>query len=99
MSKPIFKVFYGKASPLWVQLSPEEREQIMSKMDAALEAVGAKRTLFLYTGWSSDKWRYAGVEEYPDIDAVQKYHAALYDLNWSLYFEGDSLLGNEPDST
>jgi hypothetical protein len=37
----------------------------------------------------------AGVEEFPNIEAVQKYMAALHELNWDRYTEATSLLGTK----
>ena len=40
-------------------------------------------------------WIWAGVEEFPNIDTVQKYMTALYELNWSRYCEASSVLGTK----
>jgi hypothetical protein len=34
-----------------------------------------------------------GVEQFPNIEAVQKHHALLEDLNWFRYAESNSYLG------
>jgi hypothetical protein len=36
---------------------------------------------------------FAGVEEFPNIEAVQKYMAALQELNWNRYVESTNVLG------
>jgi hypothetical protein len=36
-----------------------------------------------------------GVEEFPDMDALHGYHAALSKLNWLRYTDGISLIGTE----
>jgi hypothetical protein len=38
---------------------------------------------------------WAGVEECPNIEAVQKYMAALHELHWDRYVEGNSVLGTK----
>jgi len=57
--------------------------------------LGAKRVLLCRTYWSTDEWLWAGVEEFPDIEAVQKYMETLNELNWGRYTEATSLLGTK----
>ena len=40
-----------------------------------------------------DQWSFAGVEEFPHMEAVQKYMAALNELDWFRYVEGRNVLG------
>src|SRR6516165_1511446 len=73
MSEPIYKFFRGRFLPDWYQLSKEEQESILAKLTDALAKLGAKRVLLCRTYWSTDEWLWAGVEEFPNIEAVQKY--------------------------
>ena len=82
----------------WYQLSKEEQNSLEAKLDAALENVGGKRPLLCNASWSSDQWSVAGMEEFPNIEAVQKYMAALQELNWFRYCEGRSVLGTKWES-
>ena len=50
------------------------------------------------TNWSSDQWSFAGMEEFPDIEAVQNYMAAADNLNLFRYVEATSVLGTKFES-
>jgi hypothetical protein len=38
---------------------------------------------------------WAGVEEFPNLEAVQKYMATLQELHWPRYAEGSNVLGTK----
>ena len=95
MSEPIYKFFRGGFLPDWYQLSQEQQKSLLAKLNEALEKVGAKRMLLCNAYWCTDQWIYAGVEEFPNIEAVQKYMATLQELNWDRYTEATSLLGTK----
>jgi hypothetical protein len=44
---------------------------------------------------SSDQWAFAGVEEFPNIEAVQNYIAAINEFNWFRYVESTNVLGTK----
>jgi hypothetical protein len=98
MAEPIYKFFMGRFLEAWYQLSKEEQDSLIAKLSEALEKVGAKRAILCNTNWSSDQWLYAGVEEFPNIEAVQKYMAVLQELNWFRYCEGTNVLGTKSGS-
>lgn len=60
-----------------------------------LEKVGAKRVLTCTPTWSSEQWMLFGVEEFPDIEAVQKFTELLYERDHFRYLESVSMLGLE----
>jgi hypothetical protein len=95
MSEPIYKFFRGGFLPDWYQLSKEEQESILAKQNDALAKLGVKRVILCKTYWSTDEWLWAGVEEFPNIEAVQKYMVALQELNWPRYVEGSTVLGTK----
>jgi hypothetical protein len=78
---------WARFSEAWYQLSEEERNSLKAKHDEAFEKAGAKRPIICDSSWSSDQWSFAGVEEFPNIEAVQDYMAALNELNWFRYVE------------
>ena len=43
--------------------------------------------------WSSEKWWFWGVEEYPSIEAVQEYAKVLVEIGWLRYIDSETLLG------
>jgi hypothetical protein len=95
MSEPIYKFFRGRFLPDWYQLSKEEQESILAKLNDALAKLGAKRVLLCKAYWATDEWLWAGVEEFPNIEAVQKYMATLQELNWGRYAHASSVLGTK----
>ena len=95
MSEPIYKFFMGRFLPDWYQLSKEEQESLIDKLHEALQKLGGKTIIHCNTYWSSDQWMWAGVEEFPNFEAVQKYMATLQELNWGRYTEATSLLGTK----
>ena len=98
MPEPIYKFFMGRFLDAWYQLSKEEQDSLVAKLDEALEKVGAKRPILCNSNWSSDQWSFAGIEEFPNIEAVQNYSAALNELNWFRYCESTSVLGTKLES-
>jgi uncharacterized protein DUF6616 len=93
MAKPIYKVFIGKPTEAWYQLSQEEQNNQFAKVQQALEQVGGKSVVACDSSWTSEQWLFFGVEEFPDIEAVQSYSEALNKLNWFRYIESMTLLG------
>jgi hypothetical protein len=95
MAQPIYKVFMGRFLEAWYQLSKEEQNSLEAMLNEALEKVGGKRPILCNTSWSSDQWSFVGVEEFPNIEAVQKYMATLQELNWFRYCESTNVLGTK----
>jgi hypothetical protein len=95
MAGPIYKFFMARFSEAWYQLSKEEQKSFVAKLDEALEKAGGKRLIICDTNWSSDQWLFAGMEEFPNIEAVQNYMAAVSELNLFRYDESISVLGTK----
>lgn len=95
MAAPIYKVFMGKPSGAWHRLAADEQHRLMQQVDAALAAAGGRRLFFGDGSWSSDRWQIAGVEEFPSIEAVQQFTAALAELNWPQYHDSISVLATD----
>jgi hypothetical protein len=95
MAKTIYKMFQTKLTEAWYQLSKEERDALMSKVSESLKSVGAKSVVTCSSVWSSEQYVIFGVEEYPDIEAVQKHTENLWNLNWFRYIESTSTLGTK----
>jgi hypothetical protein len=98
MAETIYKFFTGRFLEAWYQLSNEQQDSLVAKLNEALEKAGAKRLILCNTNWSSDQWSWAGVEEFPNIESVQKYMAVLQELNWFRYCEGSNVLGTKRES-
>ena len=95
MAQPIYKLFLAKPSEAWHRLSEDEQNSLATKLGEAFESVGGKRPIQCNSAWASEQWPFWGVEQFPDIEAVQKYTELLSELNWFRYFEATTVLGTE----
>src|SRR5918997_757933 len=87
MAQPIYKLFQGKFTEAWYQLAPDEQAQLMAKVGEALAHVGGKTIVLCNPGWANEQWTFWGVEQFPDIEAVQQHNALLNELNWFRYLD------------
>ena len=95
MAGPIYKLWMFKPTEAWYQLSKEEQDNFSNKIDEDLEKVGGKRLITCTPTWSTERWLAFGVEEFPDIEAVQKFTNLLMERDHFRYIEVDSMLGSE----
>ena len=95
MAKAIYKFWRTRPTGFWYQLSKEHRDEHLAKMQHALEEVGGKSVLMCDADWSSEEWRYVGVESFPDIEAVHAYARRLHAIDHYRYFHSESMLGTE----
>lgn len=93
MTEPIYKMFHARWTEAWYQLSEEQREAIFAKMTETGERLGIKSVVVCDSSWTSDKWLFWGVEEYPDMQALQEYSRYLSELDWFRYVDAETLLG------
>ena len=93
MGKPVYKTFKVSWTEAAYALSEEEREALLAKLGEALDAVGCKRVVLCDSTWASDRWSAFGVEEFPDIEALQKHAQLLNEIDWYRYIEADTLIG------
>ena len=68
---------------------------MLGKLDAAFQKVGGKRIVACNSSWASEEWLVFGVEQFPNIEAVQQYAEALAELNLPRYLVSVSMLGTE----
>jgi hypothetical protein len=100
MAQKIYKLFQVKrALEPWYQLSKEEQDELMAKVNKALEQVGGNRLVLCNSLWSSEHMLSFGVEEFPDIEAEQKHSQLLNELHWFRYIETETVLGTEWQSS
>jgi hypothetical protein len=93
MAKPVYKMFMGHYTEAWYQLSADARQSLLQRLDEAGKSAGAKGIIECDSSWASERWTVFGVEEFPDIEAVQKHSALLNELQWFRYFETFTTLG------
>ena len=94
--KPIIKVYFAKYTEEWFRLSEEKREELEGKARRKFEEVGGKAIVRCPSYWSNEEWTSFGVEEYPDLEAVQKHAEFLLELGWPRYVMSKTYLGTRP---
>jgi hypothetical protein len=99
MSKPIFKMSLVRPTEAWYALSPEEKKALAAKSWANNAAVGAKMLVQCDATWSNGEWSMFQVEEFPDMEAVQKHRELQNSINYSRYANQKILLGTEMPTT
>lgn len=98
MAQPIFKLFMFRNTEAYYKATEEERDAVLGKLNAAFEQVGGKRVLWCNSIWSNEEWPIFGVEQFPDIEAVQKYSKVIAELDLLRYLESWSILGTQDES-
>lgn len=98
MAGPVYKLYMGRPTEAWHQLTPDEQAQLLVRVDGALAEAGGERLVACDAAWASERWRYWGVERFPDVEAAQR-HAELLDaLHWLRYVDSVTVLGTESQS-
>jgi hypothetical protein len=95
MAQSIYKLWQGRFTEAWHRLSQQEQDRLLSQVTDALNTVGGRELVICDAAWSSERWPIFGVEEFPDIEAVQRHEQMLTDLNWLRYIESRTTLGTE----
>jgi len=95
MAGPIYKLWMFKYTEAWYQLSEKERNSYFPQIQEAWKKVGGKMLIACVSDWSSEQWFMFGLDEFPDIDAVQKFTELLQEHDHYRYIESMSLLGTK----
>ena len=93
MSGSVYKLWQARFTEAWYQLPKEDQQRLLRLVSEALEAVGGKEVILCSAGWSTEHRPFFGLEEFPDIDAVQRHQQILLDLDWARYVESHTTLG------
>jgi hypothetical protein len=93
MAGPIYKFFRVRTTEAFYQLSRAERQALLDKIVEIGNQSGLKRLVFCDSSWSNEQWTAFGVEEFVDLEAVQKHTAALDAVDWLRYIESETMLG------
>jgi hypothetical protein len=93
MSERIYKLWQARFTEAWYLLSDEDQQRLMESITEAREAAGGREVVSCSAEWSNERWPFFGVEEFPDLDAVQRYQQSLTDLSWPRYIESRTSLG------
>ena len=93
MPGPIYKLWMMNPKESYYELSEEDRNGLGAKVQEALQNVGGKPIVMCSSAWSNEQWMLFGVEEFPDVEAVQKLSELHNELDWFRYVESFSMLG------
>jgi hypothetical protein len=100
MSKPIYKLWIIKNTPELMSLiakDPEAVARAQASSAQSLKEVGGKLLVYCESLWSSEEYAVFGVEEFPDLEAVQKHTANMMQGGWFQFSTSFSLLGTKPE--
>jgi hypothetical protein len=92
---PVYKLWQGRFTEAWHQLPEEEQQRLLAQVQQALNTAGGKALVVCSAAWSNERWPFFGVEEFPDLEAVQRHTQILIDLNWARYIESRTTLGTQ----
>ncbi len=95
MAQSVYKLWQARFTEAWHQLSEEEQQRLLSQVMEALNTAGGKELVLCSAAWSNERWPWFGVEEFPDLGAVQRHEQILTDLNWARYMDSRTTLGTE----
>jgi hypothetical protein len=95
LAQPVYKLWQGRFTEAWHQLPQQEQQRMLSQIMEALNTAGGKELAMCSAAWSNERWPFFGVEEFPDLDAVQRHEQILTDLDWARYIESRTTLGTE----
>ncbi len=71
-AKPIIRLYFAKIKEVFYDLSQEEQMDFMRKDRENLDKLGMKAIKMIDCRWSNEEWDYIGVEEWPNIEALEE---------------------------
>ena len=95
MTQPIYKLWQARFTQAWYELPSEEQQRLLGLAAQALNTVGGKEVMLCSAAWSNEQWPWFGLEEFPDVAAVQRQQELLSEFNWSRYLDSRTILGTE----
>ena len=95
MAQPVYKLWQGRLTEAWHELSEEEQQRLLGQVAEALDTAGGKELVICDAAWSNERWPLFGLEEFPNLEAVQRHEQLLTDLNWAPHINSRTTLGTE----
>jgi hypothetical protein len=92
--KPIIRLLFAKIKEAFYELSEEDQQKFMIKDRKNLDELGCNVIMMIDCRWSNEEWNYLGIEEWPDLEALEK--RAKFEneeLEKFRYIEAKTLLG------
>ena len=97
MAKKIYQLFLMGFNEAGYQLTQEEQDALLAKERESSEKAGARNIVFCEATWSNEEWQYFGVNEYPDVEALQEHTKRLEEVQWFRYVTSRVILGTESE--
>ncbi len=95
MIQPIYKMYMSRPTQAWYELTKEEQANLTASLNEEFAKLGGKSVIFCNSGWSTEQYPFFGVDEFPDLEAAQKFHAFQTEINWFRYVDGITTLGTK----
>jgi hypothetical protein len=89
----IYKLWFAKYKGAFNALTEAAQNEHLGKVGQALTDAGGKELLMCTSVWADEKWTGWGIEEFPNIEAVQAHTMALWNLDHYRYLKTWSTLG------
>lgn len=74
-------------------LTQAERDALLAKIGELRAQHGIKPIVTCNSAWNDERWASFGLEEFPDMQTVVDYTAALTALNLFRYVDSETMLG------
>jgi hypothetical protein len=97
MTQPIYRGYIGRRTEAWHQLPPEKKEGLLTALREGMAKFGVKQVIFCNSSWATEQYEFFGVDEFPDLEALQKFQAFQEEINWFRYVQGTTTLGTKPE--
>lgn len=95
MSQPLYRLWMARPTEAYFALSGEEQQRLIEHAGEALQQVGARSIMVCDASWSTEQWPIFGLEEYPDLESVQRHQQIITELQFGRYLESMTLLGTQ----
>ena len=95
MAKPIYVMYRMRPTAAGWELSEEERAELMARNQALHAQAGAKHVIFLDPFWSTERWYFAGVAEFEDMEAFLKFEDLQKAAGVGQYQESEIMLATK----
>jgi hypothetical protein len=94
IKKAVIRIWMSRPTYAYYNMSEGEKNVLWGKLAKKYEELGIKTIIECKSNWSNEEWVGFGVEEFPDIVAVQMLAKfQLEELEWPRYFIAKTYLG------
>jgi len=91
----VYKLWQSRYTQAWYQLPEDEQQRLLGQVMQALDKAGGREIVICDAAWANERWPFFGLEEFPDVDAVQRHEKLLGELRWDRYMHARTSLGTE----